>query len=142
MTDTITHHQVWVPGTAAPQGSKRHVGKGVMVESSKQVQPWRESIRWALLTLPHQQRDAWPINAPVCVWLDFIMPRPASTPKKRTPPAVKKPDLDKLARAALDAIGSAGVYRDDSHVIQLHCTKRLAQLDETPGLTITIEEDT
>lgn len=141
MPDTATAVKVWVPGVPAPQGSKRHVGKGRMIESSQAVKPWRESIRWALIGLPRKQRASWPLTGAVCVWLDFTMPRPVSTPKRRTPPAIRKPDLDKLARAVLDAIGSAGTWGDDAQVVQLHCTKRLAMLGESPGLHITIEED-
>ena len=37
----ITFH---VSGTPAPQGSKRHVGGGRMIESSKKVEPWREAV--------------------------------------------------------------------------------------------------
>jgi crossover junction endodeoxyribonuclease RusA len=115
----------FVAGRPAPQGSKRHVGKGVMVESSKQVKPWRESIRWAALDQAHG-----PLNTegPVSVRLLFVMPRPASAPKRSTPPAVKRPDIDKLVRAVLDALSSAGVWRDDSQVVELFATKRLAEV--------------
>lgn len=33
-------------GLPAPQGSKRHVGEGRMVESSKRVKPWRRQVAW------------------------------------------------------------------------------------------------
>lgn len=125
---------VFVPGHAAPQGSKKHLGKGVLVESSKQVRPWRESVRWHLLDTWHTEQ----LDGPVAVDLMFVLKRPASTPKRRTPAAVKKPDLDKLARAVLDAIGSAGVWRDDAQVVALVSGKRLAQLGEAPGCQITI----
>lgn len=128
---------VFVPGTAAPQGSKRHVGRGVMIESSKAVKPWRESIRWAIL---ERWRGAQMLGA-VAVDLEFIMPRPASTPKRSTPPAIKRPDIDKLERAVLDAIGSAGVWKDDSQVTTLRATKRLAEIGETPGCRIVVDAD-
>ena len=124
-----------VPGIPAPQGSKRHVGKGILIESSAKVKPWRESIRWSIL-------EAWrdpPMCGPVSVYLDFIMPRPASTPKRKTPPAIRRPDIDKLARACLDAIGSAGVYSDDSQVTRLFATKRIAGIGESPGCSISVE---
>ena len=35
---------LFVPGIPAPQGSKRHVGHGVMVESSARVKSWRVDI--------------------------------------------------------------------------------------------------
>lgn len=134
---------LWVPGEPAPQGSKKAVpnqrtGRVALVESSAGVKPWREDIRWHLLGLPPQQRQAWPIHGAVSVELEFVLKRPKATPKKRTPQAVKKPDLDKLDRAVCDAIGSAGVWGDDAQVVQLASRKRLAELDETTGCHITI----
>lgn len=127
---------VFVPGSAAPQGSKRHVGRGVMVESaSKTLKPWREDVRQACLA-------AWediPLDEPVRLTVEFVRKRPATAPKRSTPPAVTKPDLDKLVRAVMDAIGSAGVWVDDSRVVALVCSKRLAEIGETPGAHITIE---
>lgn len=132
----MTVIDVFIPGKAAPQGSKRHVGRGVLVESSKEVKPWRESIRWALLGTPAPDRAAWPLQGPVTVVLEFVLPRPKSTPKRSTPPAVKRPDIDKLQRAVLDAIGSAGVWGDDAQVVEIHARKRLAELTEVPGCRI------
>jgi crossover junction endodeoxyribonuclease RusA len=126
----------FVPGIAAPQGSKRHVGNGIMVESSKKLKPWRDDIRNALTDAGGQPRARF--DGAVCVRLEFILYRPASTPKRITPPATKKPDLDKLMRAILDAITSAGIWRDDSQVIRASISKRLAKLEETPGCHITI----
>lgn len=39
-----------------------------------------------------------------------------------------------------DAIGSAGVWRDDSQVVSVQATKRLAGIGETPGLHLVITE--
>lgn len=138
MIDVALPLLAFVAGQPAPQGSKRHVGNGVMVESSKAVKPWRESIRHALLDEHGQPRVTF--DGAVVVELRFVMRRPASTPKRRTPPAVKRPDIDKLARAVLDAIGSAGVWRDDSQVTQLAAMKRIADLEETPGLHMSIRD--
>lgn len=130
----------FVPGNPAPQGSKSHVGKGVMVESSKALKPWRESIRWAAM---HAERIGTTgplvqLSGPVMVVLEFVMKRPASTPKRRTPPAVKRPDVDKLARAVLDALSSAGTWGDDSQVTTLVASKRLAEINETPGVHVRV----
>jgi crossover junction endodeoxyribonuclease RusA len=125
--------ELMVPGRPAPQGSKRHVGNGVMVESSKAVGAWRELVAYSVA---RSWRTA-PLEGPVRVRLSFVMPRPVATPKRRTPPAIKKPDVDKLGRAMLDAL--TGVcWRDDSQVVELHATKRLAELDEIPGALIQI----
>lgn len=135
---------VFVAGQPAPQGSKRgfvnkHTGRVAMVESSKALKPWRESVRQALLDEHGRPRAHF--AGPVVVELRFVMRRPVSTPKRRpTPPHTKKPDVDKLARAILDAVSSASVWRDDSHVVQLSATKRIAELDETPGCEISIRD--
>lgn len=128
----------FVPGNPAPQGSKRHVGKGIMIESSKALKPWRESIRWAAIHAERTGTTGPPVqlSGPVAVALEFVMKRPASTPKRKTPPAIKRPDVDKLARAALDALSSAGTWADDSQVTTLMASKRLAEIGEAPGLHI------
>jgi len=124
---------VYVPGDPAPQGSKRYLGKGVSIEQSKKLHPWRADVRGVVM-------NAWkghPIQWAVSVRLHFVMPRPLSTPKKGpTPPAVKKADIDKLSRAVLDALTSAGVWYDDKQVCELLATKRLAERGEVPGCQI------
>jgi crossover junction endodeoxyribonuclease RusA len=125
-----------VPGKPAPQGSKRHVGRGIMVESSKELGPWRERVALAA----HNAMLAQPLlSGAITLTLDFVMPRPKSAPKRSTPPAVKRPDVDKLARAILDAITDV-IIADDSQVVDLRATKRLADLGETPGVAITVEQ--
>lgn len=125
---------VFVPGHPAPQGSKRHVGNGRMVESSKYLPGWRESVRAALID--SHGRPCIQFAGAVHVDLEFIMYRPAGTPKKRTPPAIKKPDIDKLERAILDSVTSAGVWRDDAQVTSVTKIKRIAEIGEAPGCKI------
>lgn len=131
---TFDGGRLFVPGDAAPQGSKRHVGNGRMIENSRTVGPWRERV--ALAAHGHGWTPA-PAGTPVRVDLVFVRPRPVSTPKSRTPPAVKKPDLDKLARAILDAITGIA-FVDDSQVTDLRARKRLAEIGETPGVYIAV----
>lgn len=50
--------EFFVPGRPAPQGSKRHVGHGIMVESSRDLGPWRERV--ALAANPADLRRAVP----------------------------------------------------------------------------------
>lgn len=125
-----------VPGKPAPQGSKRHVGRGILIESCKDVGPWRERVA----ITAHNAMNRQPLTTgAVAVWIEFVLPRPVSTPKRSTPPATKKPDLDKLARAILDAITHT-VIADDSQVVRLTARKRLAELDEAPHADITVTE--
>jgi len=116
---TITVH-----GTPAPQGSKRHVGNGVMVESSKKVKPWRQDVKHAALDV---LGDAPPLIGPVLVDVTFTLTRPRGHYRtgrnaellRDSAPAYPagKPDIDKLLRSTLDALGEAGVWRDDAQVV-------------------------
>jgi crossover junction endodeoxyribonuclease RusA len=128
----------FVPGRPAPQGSKRHVGRGIVVESSREVGPWRERVALAAHQAMVDVDGRLPVVAgAVTVALTFVLPRPKSTPKRRTPPATKRPDVDKLARAILDAI-SGVIVVDDAQIVELHATKRLAELGENPGVNIRV----
>lgn len=126
--------EFFVPGSPAPQGSKRHVGHGRMIESSKALGPWRERVALAA----HSHADGL-MGGPIRIRLKFVMPRPKSTPKRTTPPAVKRPDIDKISRAILDAITGV-LIADDSQVVDLHATKRIAELDESHGVLIELEQ--
>ena len=125
---------IFIAGNPAPQGSKRHVGNGVMLESCKRVKPWRETIKFALRGAAGQPVARFE-GALVCD-LDFILPRPKSAPKKRTPAAVKKPDLDKLVRAVFDALKDSGTIHDDAQIVEAAMRKRLANIGEAPGLKL------
>lgn len=133
MTDPIL--ELFVPGQPAPQGSKRHVGHGVLVESSRAVAPWRTTVAWHVA----QAYAGSVLDVALAVDIEFVMRRPTSCPKRSTPPATKRPDLDKLARAVLDAL-SGVVWRDDSLIIDLHPTKRLAEIGELAGARIRVRE--
>lgn len=127
--------EFFVPGHPAPQGSKRHVGRGILIESSKAVGPWRERVALAA----HNAMCGRSLLAgPITLTLQFVMRRPVSAPKRSTPPATKRPDGDKLARAVFDALTGV-IYQDDAQVVDHHVTKRLAEIGETPGAYIRAE---
>lgn len=128
----------FVPGRPAPQGSKRHLGNGVLVESSRYVKAWRTDIRDTLIA---EYRNRPPMLGEIHLDLDFILPRPKSLPKRKpTPPAIKRPDWDKLSRAVCDAITSAQVYKDDSQITRARVAKHIAEQEERTGVWIHIRE--
>jgi crossover junction endodeoxyribonuclease RusA len=114
------HHEsitITVYGTPGPQGSKRHVGNGRMVESSAKVKPWREAVVWAARGVGGK------IAGPVGVDITFTLPKPKSAPKtKRTWPD-RKPDIDKLVRSTFDALTTAGAIEDDARVVHINAFK-------------------
>jgi crossover junction endodeoxyribonuclease RusA len=111
-----------VRGIPAPQGSKRHVGNGRMVESSKAVGPWREAVR---AETQQAMNHTVPSEGPVAVFINFYLPRPKSLPRKTTH-HIKQPDLDKLARAVLDGLTAGGAWLDDAQVVRLQAQKNYA----------------
>ena len=141
--------QFFVPGLPAPQGSKNAfgirnkageiVGVNVVESSSKTLKPWRTDVKM----YAHQAMkdvDAVILDGPVSLFCHFVMKRPVGTPKTRsTPPAVKKPDLDKLVRAIGDAVKGVA-YTEDSKVVEIVATKRIAEQHEQPGCFIRIGE--
>lgn len=97
-------------GTPASQGSKKHVGRGIMVESSKALKPWRDTVTAAAF-------GAGPkLDGPLFVKMVFTLPRPKSARKKDWAP-FHYPDVSKLARAAEDSISAAGLWADDARVV-------------------------
>jgi crossover junction endodeoxyribonuclease RusA len=103
-----------------------------MIESAKDLGPWRERIALAAHNAVHGRK---PLTGAITLELVFVMPRPVSAPKTKTPPAIKRPDLDKLARSCLDALTGIA-FHDDSQVTHLTASKRLAEIGETPGVQI------
>lgn len=144
---------VFVPGKPAPQGSKmarpiykgrgeakEFTGKVAQVESSKPgLEAWRADVR-AAFVVDGQPRIRFAKGEPVSMRLTFVMPRPVGMSKRKpTPPHTKRPDVDKLLRAVLDALTSAGVLADDCQVVEQYAVKRTAELDETPGCLIHLQ---
>jgi crossover junction endodeoxyribonuclease RusA len=135
--------EFWVPGIPAPQGSKSFKGfagngRAILAESSKKVKPWRQAVA-VFATQAMEQAGAQPFTGPVTVDLAFIMPRPKSAPKLKVLPATKRPDVDKTARACLDALTNV-CFVDDSQVVKLVASKRVALFGEEPGVQVTVTE--
>lgn len=133
-----------VYGMPAPQGSKRHVGGGRMVESSKAVKPWREAVKYAALQALADAGHPPPLDGPLRAWIVFTLSKPGSAPKRTRTWPCRKPDLDKLLRSTLDALTDAGVIADDARIVEI---ARLAKSypDEAvgalrvPGALIVVE---
>ena len=88
------------------------------------LKPWRAAVTAVAI-------DAWggrpPLDEDVCVWMEFVFPRLLShygTGRnehvlKASAPSHKntRPDKDKLERAINDALTDAGVWLDDSRIV-------------------------
>ena len=104
--------------------------------NEKALRPWRKAIaRDALKAMG----DDLPWDGPMRVFLTFTLGRPAAATNREhhTVP----PDVDKLARAALDALTGV-VLADDARVVDLQSRKRYVGHPDAlaaPGVRITVE---
>ncbi len=122
-----------VSGLPIPQGSTRAFivnKRPVITSTSKGLNQWRQ-----LVSSEAQRRVDAPLEIPVAVTLHFRLPRPKSAPKKKRTYPDKRPDLDKLVRAVLDAITHV-IISDDSQVVALTATKDYGP----PGVRIEVDE--
>jgi Holliday junction resolvase RusA-like endonuclease len=134
--------RIIVFGHPAPQGSKRHVGRGVMIESSKYVKPWRQDVKFAAIAA---RNGAAAMDGPLVARMVFTLPKPKSAPKSRRTFADRKPDLSKLIRSTEDALTDAGLIADDARIVEY---SRIAKVFpgedpdalEAPGVLIDIQQ--
>ncbi len=131
----MTALTVTVLGVPVPQGSMKSLGPRRMVHSNaEKLRPWRDTVAWHV-------RDAMagrpPLGGPLEVRATFVLPRPPSAPRKRWAPE-KKPDIDKLLRAALDAATVGGAWVDDAQVVDVSARKRYSTPTLLPQLQLLV----
>lgn len=140
--------EFFVPGVAAPAGSKKAFGfkrrdgsvGATVVDDCKRTKPWQESVRWAATEAYHGPLLTGPLSAE----FEFVRLRPKGHYGKKglnkkgesTTYPTTTPDLLKLARAVEDAL-TAVVYVDDSQIV----TETLRKVwGDAPGVYVTITE--
>lgn len=134
-----------VAGVPRPQGSARAyvvAGRAVVTSDNRRLADWRTALAW-------EARAAWAgraaLTGPVRVSLEFRLPRPKGhggaggslRPGAPLRPTTR-PDLDKLARAVLDALTEAGVVADDALVTDLAAAKAYADGPLGAGVAVTV----
>ena len=116
----------FVAGKPVPQGSLKFIhGRAIHVRA-QDLALWRADIanaaRHAQVT---KAQEGVEIN------VIFHMQRPKTVTRKEP---FKRPDIDKLARAVLDALTGVA-YEDDEQVVKLVASK---EYTDNPGVTIKI----
>lgn len=124
-----------IPGIPRPQGSKRHVGRGIMVEQSKHVKTWRAFVSlMAVNAMKGRQLARKPLVVSIAVEFYFDRPQSHYTKAGLRENAVtghtSRPDVDKLLRATLDAMTGI-VFQDDSQVRIVGAAKYYGTIAET-----------
>lgn len=134
-------------GKPAPQGSKKFLGDGRMVESSPDLWPWRNAVT---LAAAQKMEGQPPFEGPVAVVVTFRFKRPqshfgtgknagqlrASAPRFHS----GTPDIDKIQRSTFDGLTDAGVWGDDAQVASVSADKEFADHGEKPGALILVVE--
>ena len=128
---------LFVPGTPTPQGSTKAFvrnGRAMITHSNNKTMPWRDSIAAHAM-----ERHGLIYPRPTALRIDmiFLMPRRAAEPKRRIDPHTRKPDLDKLVRAVLDAL--TGVWiEDDSQIVAIGASKETAAVGQKTGVALEV----
>jgi crossover junction endodeoxyribonuclease RusA len=133
-----------LPLRAAPQGSKRHVGNGRLVEmSGNALKAYRAGVALAA----KQQTRGSVMTGPVGVAVTFTFKRPQKhylrgelridAPRCCYP--AKRGDVDKLLRSTLDAL-TGPVFADDAQVITVTGTVLWGDADQTEILVSEIDD--
>lgn len=133
--------RVFIPGAPTPQGShKAYIvgGFAKVTDDNPKTRPWRADIHAAVREITGTT-IVFPTE-PVALSMVFVMPRRVAEPKRSTPAHTRKPDVDKLARAVLDALAGL-IYTHDQQVTDLRARKRTARIGETPGAHIEWRHD-
>lgn len=133
----------FVPGVPQSKGSMRafwhkHLGRAMVKNDSKRTAPWERAV-----ALQAKLAGAAMHDGAVLVDLSFRLPRPkghlGKNGLRRSAPTAHtvKPDIDKLARACLDALTGA-CWHDDAQVSALTIEKLYADDVEGVGLYVIV----
>ena len=136
-----------VPGIPQPQGShkafvNRKTGRAIITQDNTRLRSWRSEVAWCAAQAAGATTA---MLGPVRVYLVFWLPRPKAHYKangslKSDAPRYcpKRPDVDKLCRAVLDALTESGIVRDDGQVADLRAIKMYA--DHAPETVVEVDD--
>jgi crossover junction endodeoxyribonuclease RusA len=132
---------VTVFGKPVTQGSKVRTRWSMRDDNAERLRPWREAVKQAALDA---LAGAYRLEGPVAVDVLFTFNPPKSAPKSRPcwPITRSSGDVDKLQRAIFDALTDAGVWRDDSQVVDVRARKVHVGDDgalHIPGAVVIVE---
>ena len=133
-----------VNGTPKAQPRTRRSRSGG-VYTPPSADGWKDLVYYAA----RQEAPVEPLEGPVRLTLEFVMPRPKShygtgrNAGKQKPNVpyyhASKPDRDNLEKATVDVLTELGFWKDDCQVADGPITKRYVLDAERPGVEVTVE---
>jgi Holliday junction resolvase RusA-like endonuclease len=130
-----------VVGRPAPQGSKNLGGAGQLLEQSAYLPAWRVAVKvgaykaYQAANIRHTSLPVFAAGTPVVIEQCTFYLADEQCRAEGTDLPLGTPDIDKLLRATLDALGgqkngSARLFADDSQVVRI---RELAKERPAPG---------
>ena len=112
-------YQVFVSGVPKAQPRPRMTAKGHAYNPGS-ADAWKDAVCAEFLSC----RRGEAISGPVRLRVRFYLPAPKGAKKAEgETPHARKPDLDNLLKAVMDAMSMAGVWEDDSRVFETAASK-------------------
>lgn len=145
---------ITVVGRPAPQGSHDLGSAGQLLNSSPYLAAWRQAVRiatfraYSQIGYPPSALPLFAAGVPVIFERISFYLAPEQCRAEGTDAPVGKPDIDKLLRATLDALGGAHdpraharLYADDSQVVSVRLLEKLrAPAGSGPGALIIVTD--
>jgi Holliday junction resolvase RusA-like endonuclease len=138
--EPMTEINLTVLGTPIPQGSMRGFAipgkngarpRAIVTSDNKATKPWKQEIGWAAKQVMQAHGNKPFEGMPVSMSCAFYFDKPKSV---KAEAKITRPDIDKLARAVLDALTGV-VFKDDSQVTHLNIWKAF---DSQPRVEISV----
>jgi Holliday junction resolvase RusA-like endonuclease len=123
-------YEVFVEGVPKPQPRPRVTRRGHVYTPST-ADAWKNAVKTAFMF-----RLKPKISIPVYLSVHFYLPCPKRVKPDAVMPHTGKPDIDNLLKSTMDALTVAGVWEDDTQVIQTAAEKHYAE--EKTGAWISI----
>jgi Holliday junction resolvase RusA-like endonuclease len=140
-------------GRPAPQGSKQLGGAGQLLEQSAYLPAWRAAVKIAAyeeykrLRINPSTLPVFGPGVPVVIESCTFFVGPQQCRADNTDEPLGTPDIDKLLRAVLDALGgakgnhaSARCFADDSQVVEIRGLRKVRATTQTGALIVISDE--
>ena len=141
-----TRIELWIPNEPKPKGRPRSFtgpSGRPRIYTPESTQAYENHVKGtAMIDMYRAGLETFPPTVPLRVRIDFFLQVPMSKPLKWREKAIgrqtrptKRPDLDNLEKAILDALNGTA-WSDDSQIVELMSAKWWAM---EPGARVIIE---
>jgi crossover junction endodeoxyribonuclease RusA len=142
---------IFVVGRPAPQGSKQRGAAGQLLEQSTYLPAWRAACRigayraFAAAGIGTSSLPVFPADTPVYISRCEFSVSSLQCRADGSDEPIGTPDIDKLLRSTLDALGgarrqTARVYADDAQIVSIDGLRKIRKPGGFSGAHIIISD--